>query len=159
MLTDENFLKIAHEVSKGSNCVSKKVWALIVRDTRILSTGYSGTPAGYINCSDFFDNTYTKEHHDWSHDYEIHAEMNAIIWAARNGISIEWATMYVTLEPCQQCTKNIVAAGIQRIVFLNKYPHNESDTAKKFLKENNIECVHLPLWDEYRFQKTIGKDY
>lgn len=158
MLNDENFLKIAFEISKGSRCVSKKVGALIVKDTRILSTGYNGTPSGYINCDDKFESTYTKEHHDWSYKYEIHAEMNAIVWAARNGISIEWATMYVMLEPCLQCTKNTLAAGIKRIVYANKYPHIDSDLATDFINENWIEIVHLDLWEEYAFQKTFKRN-
>lgn len=159
MLQDKNFLRIAHEIGKWSKCVSKKVGAIIVKDTRILSSGYSGTPAWHINCDEYFKGWYTKEHHDWSFKYEIHWEMNAIVWAARQGISIEWATMYVMLEPCLQCTKNIVAAGIKRIVYANKYPHIDSDLAKKFIEDNGIEIVHIDLWEEYRFQKTIGKDY
>lgn len=85
--------------------------------------------------------------------------MNAIVWAARQGISIEGATMYVMLEPCLQCTKNVVAAWIKRIVYANKYPHIDSDLATKFIEDNGIEIVHIDLWEEYRFQKTIGKDY
>ena len=84
------------------NIANKFTGAVIVKDGRILSTGYNGTPSGYINCCDYWDNKYTKEHHEWSKLYEIHAEMNAIIWAAREGISIKDATIYVTLEPCSE---------------------------------------------------------
>ena len=105
MLNDQNFINIAKEISSASKCVSRRVGAVIVKDGRILSTGYNGTPAGFINCCDYWDNKHTSQHHQWSKTYEIHAEMNAIIWAARKGISIEGATIYVTLEPCSDCSK------------------------------------------------------
>lgn len=156
MLKDENFLKIAFEIGEGSKCVSKKTWAIIVLDTRILSTGYTGTPAGYINCSDYWGWKYTKDHHDWSIKYEIHAEMNALVWAARQGISIEGATVYVTLQPCFQCTKNIVAAGIKRIVYANTYAHQDQEATEKFLTDSWVELKHISLWKEYAYtKKTI----
>lgn len=138
MISDKNFINIANEISGASKCVSKQVGAVIVKDGRILSTGYNGTPAGYKNCNDHWNEKYTKDHHDWSKTYEIHAEMNAIIWAARKGISIEGATIYVTLEPCSECSKNLIASGIQRIVFQRAYEHTDSDTVSKFLKDNKV---------------------
>ncbi|MGM0519502.1 MAG: deoxycytidylate deaminase [Campylobacterota bacterium] len=138
MLSDKNFINIAHEIASASKCVSKQVGAVIVKDGRILSTGYNGTPAGYVNCSDYWQSNYTKHHHEWSKTYEIHAEMNAIIWAARKGISIEGGTIYVTLEPCSECSKNLIAAGIQRIVYDISYEHTNSEVVSKFIKENHI---------------------
>ena len=138
MISDKNFLNIAKELSFASKCVSKQVGAVIVKDGRIISTGYNGTPAGYQNCSDFWDGKYTKDHHDWSKTYEIHAEMNAIIWAARKGISIEGATIYVTLEPCSECSKNLIASGIKRIVYEKSYEHTNSQIISKFLKDNGV---------------------
>ncbi|NPA65976.1 MAG: dCMP deaminase [Epsilonproteobacteria bacterium] len=138
MLSDKNFINIAFEIASASKCVSKKVGAVIVKDGRILSTGYNGTPAGYQNCCDFWDGKYTKEHHEWSKRYEIHAEMNALIWAARKGISIEDATIYVTLEPCSECSKNLIASGIRRIVYAKSYEHNNSPEISKFLKDNGV---------------------
>jgi dCMP deaminase len=138
MLSDRNFLNIAAELATASKCVSKQVGAVIVKDGRILSTGYNGTPAGYVNCSEHWDGNYTKDHHEWSKTYEIHAEMNAIIWAARQGISIEGATIYVTLEPCADCSKNIIASGIKRIVYEKAYEHNHSEIISKFIKDNGV---------------------
>ena len=123
MLSDKNFINIATELATASKCVSKQVGAVIVKDGRILSTGYNGTPTGYTNCNEYWNNEYTPEHHEWSKTYEIHAEMNAIIWAARKGISIEGATIYVTLEPCSECSKNLIASGIKRIVYAKEYEH------------------------------------
>jgi len=138
MLTDKNFINIAHELASASKCVSKQVGAVIVKDGRILSTGYNGTPAGYTNCCEYWNGEYTSEHHEWSKTYEIHAEMNAIIWAAREGISIKGATIYVTLEPCSDCSKNIIASGIKRIVYDKSYEHTNSEVVTNFIKENGV---------------------
>ena len=138
MLNDNNFINIAKEIASASKCVSKQVGAVIVKDGRILSTGYNGTPSGYTNCCDYWDGEYTSEHHEWSKTYEIHAEMNAIIWAAREGISINGATIYVTLEPCSDCSKNIIATGIKRIVYAKSYEYTNSDIISSFIKDNGV---------------------
>jgi dCMP deaminase len=138
MLKEQTFINIAKEIASASKCVSKQVGAVIVKDGRILSTGYKGTPTGFTNCSDLWNGEYTKDPHDWSKTYEIHAEMNAIIWAARKGISIEGATIYVTLEPCSECSKNLIASGIKRIVYDKAYEHTNSEIISKFLKDNNV---------------------
>lgn len=136
MLTDKNFLNIAYEIATASKCVSRKTGAVIVKNGRIVSTWYNGTPAGYINCRDHFQWGYGPEHHDWSYKYEIHAEMNAIVWAARNGISIEGATIYCTYEPCFDCTRAIIAAGLKRIIFREKYKHHTGTEVEDFVQEN-----------------------
>jgi dCMP deaminase len=138
VLSDRNFINIALELATASKCVSKQVGAVIVKNGRILSTGYNGTPAGYTNCCEHWGDQYTSEHHEWSKTYEIHAEMNAIIWAAREGISIKDATIYVTLEPCSDCSKNIIASGIKRIVYDKSYEHTNSDIITKFIKDNGV---------------------
>ncbi len=143
MLNDQNFINIAKEIASASNCVSKKVGAVIVKNGRILSTGYNGTPSGYVNCSTHWGAKYTKEHHEWSKTYEIHAEMNAIIWAAREGIRIDGATIYVTLEPCSDCSKNLIASGIRRIVYQTAYEHTNSDVVSKFIKDNHVSIEKL----------------
>jgi len=138
MLSDKEFINIAKEIAKASKCVSKKVGAVIVKSGRILSTGYNGTPSKFINCCDYWNNEYNDKHHNWSKRFEIHAEMNAIIWAAREGIAINDATLYVTLEPCSECAKNIVASGIKRIVYLDTYERNNSTEIIQFVKQNNL---------------------
>lgn len=140
MLTDKNFLNIASEISKWSKCVSRQTWAIIVKDNRILSTWYNWTPAWYINCDEYWKWEYTKDHHDWSYKYEIHAEMNALIRAARNGIKIDWATLYCTYQPCFDCTRAIIWAWIKRIVYKEKYKHYTGEDAEKFI----VDC-----WCEY----------
>ncbi len=143
MLNDKIFINIATEIASASKCVSKQVGAVIVKDGRILSTGYNGTPPGYQNCCDFWKGEYTSEHHEWSKTYEIHAEMNAIIWAARKGISIEGGTIYVTLEPCSECSKNLIASGIKRIVYKKSYEHTNSMVVSKFLSDNGVQIEQL----------------
>jgi dCMP deaminase len=138
LLSDRNFINIAKELATASKCVSKQVGAVIVKDGRILSTGYNGTPPGHTNCCDHWNGKYTKDHHEWSKTYEIHAEMNAIIWAAREGISIEGATIYVTLEPCSECSKNLIASGIKRVVYEKPYEHTNSKVVSDFIKSNGV---------------------
>jgi dCMP deaminase len=145
MLNHKNFINIAKELAKASKCVSKKVGAVIVKDNRILSTGYNGTPQGYVNCNEHWNNEYTKEHHNWSQKYEIHAEMNAIIWASKNGIKIDNSTIYTTLQPCEQCTKNIIASGIKKIIYEKEYDKNNTKEILNFLKANNVAIQKLNI--------------
>jgi len=143
MLKDKNFLNIAYEIATGSKCVSRQTWAVIVKDNRILSTGYNWTPAWYVNCRDFWKWVYTKDHHDWSYKYEIHAEMNALVWAARNWIKIEGATLYSTYEPCFDCTRAAIAAWIKRIVYREKYKHHTWTELSDFLKATWVEIEQI----------------
>jgi len=143
MLKDKNFLNIAYEVATGSKCVSRHTWAVIVMDNRILSTGYNWTPAWYTNCKDYWNWEYSEKHHDWSYKYEIHAEMNAIVWAARNWIKIEWATIYSTYQPCFDCTRAIIAAWLKKIVYKEKYKHHSWEEAENFIKQSNCEIVQI----------------
>lgn len=143
------YLDVAESLSTLSQCVSYQVAAVIVKDGRILSTGINGSPKGSINCNEMgwsqINGKWTprgsaEKHHEWSLRNEIHAEMNAIIFAARNGISIEGADIYVTHEPCNQCTKNLSAAGIKNIYYRNEYPRNRDDShLQEFIKNNELK--------------------
>ena len=119
------FLKTAYLLGQESKCVSKQVGAVIVLNKRIVSTGYNGTVPGFKNCCDRFpeyDPAYSREeHHKFSSMYEVHAEMNAIAFAARNDIGIEGAEIYTILQPCDDCLKNIIAAGIKKIYYVIPY--------------------------------------
>jgi len=148
-MDDKIFLEMAEVLSKESHCVSRKVGALIVKDERIVSIGYNGTPAGYVNCDDEF-NLRGPQHSKWSSKYEIHAEMNAILYAAKNGIKVHGSTLYCTLQPCWQCSKNIIQAGVQKVVFSKKYPRlkNENKEIINFLKENGVCVNHLKKFNK-----------
>jgi dCMP deaminase len=140
---DEGFLQIAEIFAGFSHCVSHKVGAVLVKDGRIISTGYNGTPPGYLNCDDKFDSECfdREEHHKWSNNTEIHGELNALLFSARNGISVNGATMYSTLQPCTQCVKNMIQAGISRIVYMKEYDKNKemSDDIREFLVANGVK--------------------
>jgi len=109
---DVYFMNIAHVVASRSTCPRKYVGAVIVRDKTILSTGYNGSIRGMPHC--------TEDGHMMENDHcvaTIHAEANAIIQAAKNGVMIDGATIYVTASPCWSCFKQIANAGIRRICY------------------------------------------
>ena len=137
---DEFFMTIAHIVSKQSHCVRKQVGAVIVKDSRIISIGYNGTPKGYINCDEIFDknNFDIEKHHEFSVNNEIHAEINAIIYAAKNSVSLENSTLYVTMSPCHDCAKFIVAAGIKEVVYDELYDR-EPKQPIQFMGLNSVK--------------------
>lgn len=119
----ETFLDTASLIGKRSHCVSKKVACLITRDDRIISTGINGTPRNMRNCDSLFDESDfdTEAHHQFSRRYEIHAEINALISAARNGIAVDKADLFVNYSPCQECAKAIVASGVKSVNFRHIY--------------------------------------
>jgi dCMP deaminase len=120
-----------------SKCSSKKVGALLVKDNRIISMGYNGTLPGVKNCCDYHFND--KDHHLWSLNNELHAEQNAILMAAKNGISIQNCTCYSSLQPCNLCLLMLLQAGIKEIVYLHEYDKsNYSKEVMKYIDDNNI---------------------
>ena len=134
---DEYFMSIAQVVSTRSTCPRKYVGAVIVRNRTILSTGYNGSIRGMPHCSDV--GHMMEEGHCVA---TIHAEANAIIQAARNGVMIEGATNYVTASPCWQCFKQLANAGVTRICYGEFYRDERIfDIAKKI----HIELVHVGL--------------
>lgn len=139
---DKLFMETAERFSGLSRCVSNKVGCVIVKDNRIISTGYNGTLPEQQNCAHKFPR-YSKDqrevHYNWSLINEIHAEMNTISFAAKHGLSIDSATLYCTLKPCYSCLKNILQCGIKRIVYKNEYDKEIiGETIESFIKENNI---------------------
>jgi dCMP deaminase len=117
------FLRTARDLGSMSHCVSRQVGALCVLDGRILSSGINGTPAGEKNCDEKFPTIGfdPKEHRDWSDIHEVHGELNAILFAAKHGVSLAGSTIFCNLQPCNQCIKNIIQVGITRIVYSEKY--------------------------------------
>ena len=140
---DEYFMEIAGVVAKRSTCLRQKVGALVVKDKRILSTGYNGAPRGLPHCLDVGclrdeRNIESGTRHEVCR--AVHAEQNAIIQCALHGTSTEGATLYCTHQPCILCTKMIINAGIKRIVFLQHYPDEES---LRYLTQAKIEVVRF----------------
>lgn len=152
-------MDVAKLVAKRSHCISHKVGCIIVKQGRIISTGYNGTPAGYVNCDQKWGYTYllstvvfdqngnfTKQylqrkqnHHQWSNIHEIHAQMNAILFAVKGGIDINNATIYSTLRPCQHCLKNMIQCGIKEIVYLEQYKN--AKTSEQLLTFINTKII------------------
>lgn len=134
---DEYFMNIARVVSSRSTCPRKYVGAVIVRARTILSTGYNGSVRGLPHCSDVGHMMV-----DGHCVATIHAEANAIIQAAKNGVNIDGAGIYVTASPCWNCFKQCANAGIQRICYGEFYRDERSFEVAKTL---GIEMVHIPL--------------
>lgn len=141
------FIKTAFNLADLSNCVSYKVGCLIVKDGRIISMGYNGTPKGYhTKCCDVHGEHFDREaHHKWSNVHEIHAEVNAIVFAANNGISIKGASLFTTLHPCDNCLKMLSQADIENIYYVQKYDKSTNDNDfLDFIKTKiNIEKIEL----------------
>lgn len=119
------FMEIAKVTAMRSNCVKRKVAAVIVRDRRIVSTGYNGTPRGITNCNEGGCprcNHFGQSGKDLEACLCSHAEENAIVQAAYHGVSIKGATLYSTFSPCLLCTKMIINAGLTEVVYQTAYP-------------------------------------
>ena len=125
---DKRFMEVAHLVSNWASCYQqeRKIGAVIVKDKRIMTTGYNGAPAGVKTCVERGEGMRKRlgvesgTHHELC--YAIHAEQNAIIQAAKLGVSIDGATLYCTHQPCVICAKMIVNSGIRRVVYEQGYP-------------------------------------
>jgi len=141
------FLNIAEEIAKNSNCVSFHVGAILVSNGRIISTGYNGTPADYVNCNELFDSkNFDRElHHNFSDNCEIHAEVNSILYAAIHGVSIKNCDIYITHQPCFNCLKLVIGAGIKNIYY--RYPYDKANYGKyltEMIKTLNIQLIQVP---------------
>lgn len=140
---DEYFMQIAHLVSQRSTCLRRKVGAVIVKDKRMLATGYNGAPSGLAHCLDIGClrdklKIPSGERHELCRG--LHAEQNAVIQASLYGISVKDAIFYVTNQPCIICAKMLINSGIKEIVIDAGYPDK---MAMDFLKEAKIKVRHL----------------
>ena len=133
---DEYFLDIAFSVAERSTCDRAHVGAVLVRDKRILATGYNGSPAGLPHCDEvghlMIDGHCVRT---------LHAEQNAIIQSALHGVSSEAATAYVTHQPCLTCAKMLINAGVERVVYAGDYL---DDNSRQFLAAANVKLDYLP---------------
>jgi len=135
---DEYFMHVAHLVSKRSTCLRRPVGAIIVKQKRILTTGYNGAPSHVPHCEEVGClrekmKVPSGERHELCRG--LHAEQNAMIQAARHGVRIDGATLYTTHHPCSMCAKMAVNAGIRRIVCREDYP---DDLGKRLLAESGV---------------------
>ena len=132
---DDYFMDIAFTVAQRSTCDRAHVGCVLVRDRRMLCTGYNGAPAGLPHCDDvghlLIDGHCVRT---------LHAEQNALIQAALHGVGTEGATAYVTHQPCLTCAKMLINAGIRRVIYAGNYPDEHS---RAFLDEANVELVRV----------------
>lgn len=160
---NKTFIEIAEKFAEHSTCIKRKVGAVLVKNLRILATGYNGTPTGFVNCDEVFHHNSSEanlkgilyhrkkdhedlssceiiSHHEFSERYEIHAEQNCLSFAAKNGVSTNRCTLYVTTAPCVHCAKIIIASGISRVVYKEVY---KNDFGLQLLKEAGIQvdCI------------------
>jgi dCMP deaminase len=137
------FMEIASLVAKRSTCLRRSVGAILVKDKRILATGYNGAPSGMQHCIDAGClreqlRVASGQRHELCRG--IHAEQNAIIQAAFHGVSIKGAILFCTNLPCSICTKMIINAGIEKIFYQIGYA---DEMSRNMLKEAHVECTQF----------------
>jgi len=143
---DEYFMEIAKVVAARSNCIRRKVAAIIVKDKRVISTGYNGTPRGAKNCSEGGCprcNESPESGKRLDECFCSHGEENAIVQAAYHGISVKEGVLYSTYSPCLICTKMIINAGLTEVVYNEEYPLSGNSLA--LLEEAGVKVRKLKL--------------
>ncbi len=137
---DDYFMQITHQVAKRSTCPRAAVGAVIVRDKRILTTGYNGAPSNLPHCTEagcLMVNGHCVR--------TLHAEQNAIIQGALHGVDVSSSTLYVTHQPCLVCAKMIINAGIERVVYAGHYP---DEIALGFLEGAGVQLCKFGETEE-----------
>jgi dCMP deaminase len=138
---DDIFMELAVNLAKRSHCIKKHVGAVLTKDTRIISIGYNGPPAGTHNCDIEFPDKGCARDSKGSCSLALHAEQNAILYAVKNNTSVEGSTLYVTLSPCLACARIIFSMGISKVVFLYSYAAYKgigSDEGVDFLRKFGV---------------------
>jgi dCMP deaminase len=138
--SEEMYIEILNIISKRSTCLKRQVSAIIVKDGRIISMGYNGSPHGSKNCCDehkcLREDSISGE--NLQNCYAIHAEINAISFAAKYGISCNDSIMYASTQPCIHCAKAIISSGIKKVIYIEKY---NDVLSLKLLKQAGIEVI------------------
>ena len=150
---DDIYMELAVNLAQRSHCVKMKVGAVLAKDTRIVSLGYNGPPSGTHNCDEEWPDGGCARSHKGSCYLALHAEENAILYAAKNKTSLEGATLYVTLSPCLSCARTIYTMGIIKVYYLNSYAEYkglESDEGAEFLRRFGVGVEQLHLSEPKR---------
>jgi dCMP deaminase len=142
---DEYFLAICNLVASRSTCLRRQVGAVVVKDKQILASGYNGAPTGIehcdvVGCLREEMGVPSGQRHELCR--ALHAEQNAFLQAAKHGVSLNGATLYVTTQPCSICAKMIINVGIKKVIIQGEYP---DEFAMGFLKEAGIEVKIISL--------------
>jgi dCMP deaminase len=141
---DEIYMDLAEKLAKRSHCVRAQVGAVLTKETRIVSLGYNGPPAGTHNCDLEWPGVGCAKDSKGSCSLALHAEQNAILYAAKNNVSMEGSTLYVTLSPCIACARVIFTTGIKKVFYKHSYASYKglpSDEGVEFLRRFGVEVV------------------
>jgi dCMP deaminase len=139
---DDIYMNLAESLAQKSHCVKQKVGAVLTKETRIVSLGYNGPPAGTHNCDEEWPENGCARDRKGSCSLALHAEANAILYAAKNKVDMDGSTLYVTLSPCLPCARIIFSVGIKKVFYLKSYAHYkgiESDEGVEFLTKFGIQ--------------------
>ncbi len=139
---DDIYMELAVNLAKRSHCIKRHVGAVLTKETRIISIGYNGPPAGTHNCDEEWPEDGCAPDSKGGCSLAIHAEQNAIIYAVNNNSSVKGATLYVTLSPCLACARIIYSSGISKVIYLNSYAEYKgigSDEGADFLIKFGVE--------------------
>ena len=139
---DEIYMELAQNLAHKSHRVKTKVGSVLTKDTRIVSLGYNGPPAGTHNCDEEWPEVGCPRDSKGSCSLALHAEQNAILYASKNGVPIEGCTIYVTLSPCLPCARIIFTMGIKKVIYLNSYAEYKGigkDEGVEFLKQFGVQ--------------------
>ena len=168
---DRYYIGLARAVRNGADCLGSAVGAVLVRDNRVVSTGFNGTPAGFANCTDggcvrcADSRLHAEGRGDEATDPDhtsgrgldrcicVHAEQNAILTAARFGTRVEGSTLYTTLSPCFGCLKEALQAGVVRVVYEEEYAPPLSEALARQYEELSH---HMSTGDPTRFERLGG---
>lgn len=141
---DDIYMDLASNLAERSHCVKIKVGAVLTKDTRIVSLGYNGPPAGTHNCDLEWPEKGCPRDSKGGCSLALHAEQNAIIYASKNNVPLENCSIYVTLAPCLSCARIIYASGIKKVIYLNSYAEYKGigvEEGVEFLTKFGIEVV------------------
>lgn len=146
------YMNLAEKLALRSHCVKAQVGAVLTKDTRIISLGYNGPPAGTHNCDLEWPEVGCARDSKGSCSLALHAEQNAILYAAKNNVSMADATLYVTLSPCISCARVIYTTGIKKVFFKDSYAKFKgipSDEGVDFLRRFGVEVIEYKLENEF----------
>jgi dCMP deaminase len=139
---DDIYMELAVNLAKKSHCIKRHVGAVLTKETRIISIGYNGPPAGTHNCDEEWPDKGCPRDSKGGCSLAIHAEQNALLYAVKNKTEVVGATMYVTLSPCLACSRIIYTMGVKKVIYLNSYAEYKgigSDEGLDFLSKFGVE--------------------
>lgn len=139
---DEIYMDLAGNLAKRSHCVKAQVGAVLTKDTRIVSLGYNGPPAGTHNCDLEWPGVGCPRDSKGSCSLALHAEQNAILYATKNSVQLDGCTLYITLSPCIACARVIFSIGIKKVIYKDSYAEFKglaTDEGVDFLKKFGVD--------------------